>query len=98
MVTLFSQQPRNYLDVNADKIEDFLDIVSKLSEKYKIPTNEIIYSFEVLELRRKNDLFVQNGDVFDEQMAGFGELLKDLNEAVETIAQSDDKEYLDFQE
>ena len=51
----------------------------KLSKKHKISTNEVIHAVEVLELRRKNDLYVANGDTFDEQMAGLGNLLQDLN-------------------
>ena len=33
---------------------------------------------KILEMKRKNDLYVNNGDAFDEQLAGFGEILKDL--------------------
>jgi hypothetical protein len=79
MGTLFNQSPRNYREYNENKIGEFLETVLKLSQKYKIPTNEIIHAVEVLELRRKNDLYVANGDTFDEQMAGLGNLLQDLN-------------------
>ena len=88
MGTLFNQPPRQFLDVDESKVEHFLETVLKLSKKYNIPTQEVIYSIEVLELRRKNDLYVRNGDTFDEQMAGFGDLLKDLNKSVESITES----------
>lgn len=31
----------------------------------------------MLELQRKNNLYVANGDAFDEQLAGFGDLIKE---------------------
>jgi hypothetical protein len=79
MGTLFNQSPRNYREYNENKIEEFLETVLSLSQKYKIPTNEVIHAVEVLEIRRRNDLYVANGDTFDEQMAGLGNLLQDLN-------------------
>ncbi|MEI6328218.1 MAG: hypothetical protein WCP16_03225 [Pseudanabaena sp. ELA645] len=82
MGTLFNQSPRNYREYNENEIQEFLETILKLSQKYKIPTNEVIHAVEVLEIRRKNDLYVANGDIFDEQMAGLGNLLQDLNNKI----------------
>ena len=79
MGTLFNRKPRGYRDCDENKIREFIETVLKLSKEYKIPTNEVIHAVEVLELRRQNDLYVDNGDTFDEQMTGFGSLIQDLN-------------------
>ena len=79
MGTLFNQKPRGYRDCDENKIREFIETVLKLSEEYEISANEVIHAVEVLELRRQNDLYVDNGDTFDEQMAGLGGLIQDLN-------------------
>ncbi len=72
MGTLYKQSERDY-----DQIDEL--IVGAFMMKYELDdTNEnILRSIELLEYKRRTDFMINNGDRFDEQMAGFGELLRD---------------------
>ncbi|CCQ64077.1 conserved hypothetical protein [Crocosphaera watsonii WH 0402] len=45
--------------------------------------SDVIAAKSALEQERSNNLYVKNGDTFDEQMAGFGELIQELNRVME---------------
>jgi hypothetical protein len=81
MGTLFNQLPRNYYRVESEEdiiseIEQFKEIQKKTGITYE----NVIETCKMLELRRQNNLYADNGDAFDEQMGGFGELLKNYLE------------------
>ena len=78
MGTLFSQSPRTSFRVSKDDLDDFLETAMKLAHKHKLKVWEVIQAKEVLELERQNDLRHNNGDIFDEQMAGLGEILQTM--------------------
>ncbi|MCO5250721.1 MAG: hypothetical protein M9949_04780 [Candidatus Kapabacteria bacterium] len=85
MGTLFEQKPRNYH--SCDKIEDVISEIEALKDIQKktgLTYDQVLETCKMLELRRKNTLYVENGDTFDEQMGGFGELFKDFNERIST--------------
>ena len=42
----------------------------------------VLAAVGVLELRRQNDLYVDNGEVFDEQIGGIGRLLQQIIEVL----------------
>lgn len=86
MGTLFNQPVRKWLEYNDQDIINFIEQIQEISKKTKLSVDQIINIYEIKELTRKNDLFVQNGDIHDEQMAGIGELFKKLNESVEGLA------------
>ena len=86
MGTLFDQQNRNHRKPDLD---GFLRSVSELATQHKISIAEIIAASHVLELRRRNELYVDNGDAFDEQISGIGELLKQLCSAVEDLKEGE---------
>jgi hypothetical protein len=48
----------------------------------------VISASRVLELKRQNELYVNNGDAFDEQIAGIGELLQKLSDAIDGLRQT----------
>jgi len=81
MGTLFEQSPRNWCkrdssSIVLNEIKLMHDLALKTGKTY----GEVLETCKMLEMRRKNDLYVSNGDNFDEQMAGFGKLLKHFNE------------------
>jgi hypothetical protein len=41
-------------------------------------------------MERKNNLYHWNGDAFDEQMAGFGELIDGIKETLQRIADNNE--------
>lgn len=81
MGTLFKQEPRN--DYRVDDLSQFLEEAVKLAKQHSIPISDVIAAKHALELERRNNLYRANGDAFDEQVAGIGELLKSMAEASE---------------
>ena len=89
MGTLFDQQPRNHRDVNEAKLDDFLSTVVRLSQEHEIAVSDVIAARRVLELERRNGLYIDNGDAFDEQIGGVGKLLQSLTIALEGLKDAD---------
>lgn len=80
MGTLFDQMPRANKDpfVSLFDVQCLIDDICKLSSDNYIKIEHIIEIYKVLEMRRQNTLYVHNGDAFDEQMSGFGEILQQI--------------------
>lgn len=78
MGTLLNQPERNYREVEFKDIMNEISRIKAVSARCDLSIPNIIKIIEILETRRRNDLFVANGDIFDEQMSGFGELLKEI--------------------
>lgn len=77
MGTLFNQSPRlerEYYELGS------INDIKELAEKTNLSFDQVVNALHFLELRRKNDLYVSNGDIHDEQMAGIGLLLQQLIE------------------
>jgi hypothetical protein len=89
MGTLFKQEIRSQRYVEESDLDEFLSSAVKLSQKHKIPVADVISASRVLELKRRNDLYVNNGDAFDEQIAGIGELLQSMSQAVESLKRTE---------
>ncbi len=89
MGTLYNQQARQKHD--SYDINVFLDKVTEISKKYKMEKKDVISSFKTLEIRRQNDLYLSNGDIYDEQMSGIGQEIKSISSALQEIAQSIDE-------
>jgi hypothetical protein len=85
MGTLFSQAPRKYLAVSREDVDFFLSDAGELAKKHKLTVADVIAARAVLETARASDLAVRNGDAFDEQVAGFGELVQELTEAIRSL-------------
>ncbi|MFV0376874.1 MAG: hypothetical protein ACK5JD_06170 [Mangrovibacterium sp.] len=76
MGTLFNQHPRNYhLVEEADEIKNVVELASK----FKLSIADTILILEYTEKKRTNNIRVADGDIKDEQLAGFGELIQDFN-------------------
>lgn len=103
MGTLFNQQPRKYQHKNdINTIIDEIKKIKSIRDETGLTYDQVIETCNMLELRRKNDLYVANGDIFDEQMSGIGSLLdlfleafmlanveeNQIAKAIEKIAQS----------
>ncbi len=76
MGTLFNQKERPTLNTGSDHLIDYIEILKNVSKVTEVPLSDVIKAAEVKELIRKNDLYVINGDIHDEQMQGLGELIK----------------------
>lgn len=85
MGTLFNQRPRDYCDIQMHYLDSFLHEMTCIAKKHGIPLSEVLKAREILEWKRANDLFVADGDSKDEQLMGFGELLKETNQCLSDI-------------
>lgn len=88
MGTLQEQPPRNYHTVSSDDVKDFLTDALKLSKELKVDISVVLEAYRIKELQRRNTLYVSNGDILDEQLAGFGELLSEICEAITQLSVS----------
>lgn len=76
MGTLFDQQVRARNRVTFQDIDELLTQCVKLAIKYKLNISDVILAKQALELERQNTLYINNGDAFDEQIAGIGKILQ----------------------
>jgi len=83
MGTLFDQPPRKHFRISDDELEGWVSIALKLASEYEIGVADVIAAKAALEAERRNDLYAHNGDIFDEQIAGIGDLLQDLTRVIE---------------
>ena len=87
MGTLYDQKPREFYNIDMNQSNEFFEDVKTLTKKHKMTNQEIIEGLKVLELKRKNELFVHNGDIQDEQIAGIGKELAEMSYSLKAIAE-----------
>lgn len=89
MGTLFEQQPRweheAKLKIDKDRLDTFLNEASILAKKHKITITDVIAAKNALELERQNNISINDGDIKDEQLSGFGKLFRQLIETIERL-------------
>lgn len=78
MGILFEQTARNFVCVNKAKVLDLINDIKAVSKESKLSIDQVISIWQIAEKERQNSLYVHNGDIFDEQMAGFGELIRNM--------------------
>ncbi len=93
MGTLYDQKPRTIRNITRLDEDYFFEEIIELSKKYKMTHQDVINGLKVLELKRRNDLFVDNADIYDEQIAGIGQEFQKISSALDSIASAiEDKE------
>jgi type IV secretory pathway TrbF-like protein len=86
MATLTDQPPRKLKESTQEDLEDFIRIVKDISSRTNLSENQVLKAYEILELKRRNDLYVANGDIKDEQLAGFGKIAEEINGSIKWLA------------
>ena len=76
MGTLFKQEPRRFNHINYGVICGTIDEINKISIDMDITFQQVLDIMNMLEYKRRTDIMIDNGDAFDEQIAGLGELFK----------------------
>ena len=90
MGTLYSQKPRDLRTSHTtDSLDGYIAMLVKLAKKHGISVSDAIAAADMLERQRFNYLYVDNGDTFDEQMAGIGEELQRIAAALEALFPSE---------
>ncbi len=86
MGTLYDQPNRDYREVEAESdLEIVLKEMIRLSKEHGVSVADVIATANVMELKRRNNLFVDNGNIFDEQIAGIGQTLGSISSALENL-------------
>lgn len=88
MGTLFNQPVRQRVPVTEANLTNFIESLKKMAKQTGLSIDQIIKAAEIKEKERANDLYVSNGDIHDEQMAGIGELLNGINTNLERLAKA----------
>ncbi|RHX77426.1 hypothetical protein [Leptospira yasudae] len=83
MGTLGDQLPRKDRFISSEELSGYLDDIKSLAKNKGLEVETVIKAAEVLELKRRNDLYVSNGDYFDEQMGGFGAILRSIADSLQ---------------
>lgn len=75
MGTLLNQKERDYLHLDEVDINQRIIHLKAIAKKHKISLENVLTLMSTLEQERSTNLYVANGDIKDEQLAGFGELI-----------------------
>ena len=92
MGTLQNQPPRPYMSVNVSAMsstsggvtfmaEELLQM-KRVAEQAGCTLDQVLQLRQIREDERRNDLYVANGDIWDEQIAGIGEILSGIADAL----------------
>lgn len=85
MGTLGNQPPRKYFDLQPKDLEAAIVEFKEIGKKHGLNFDQVIAVKTVLELERRNDIAVQDGDYRDEQAGGIGDRLTAIAEAIESM-------------
>jgi len=81
MGTLFEQTERNYREIGKNEVIGLLDYLGiEDTDENKLK------AYHALAYERRTDFMLDNGDRYDEQMAGFGKILQGICESVSDIS------------
>ena len=85
MGTLYNQPPRNYFDIDFKYVKSECEEIQKIAEETGMSVADVIEVYKIKTQNRSIDCYVANGDIRDEQMAGFGELFKSFNAKLDRV-------------
>ena len=83
MGTLLNQPVRKSNSIQDHHIRNAIADIRKIEKEGNFDTNQALKLYEILVHERKNDLYQANGDIWDEQIAGIGEILTDISEFIQ---------------
>ena len=89
MGTLKDQPVRKSYYVTRENVEQLIEEVLDISNHTGHPFESVLRVYELLETRRRNDLTKANGDIHDEQMAGIGDELTKISDAIRELRASE---------
>ncbi len=85
MGTLFNEPRRNYFDIDFKYVKSDCEEIKKIAKETGLSVADVIEVYKIKTQNRSIDCYVDNGDIWDEQMAGFGELFKSFNAKLDRV-------------
>lgn len=95
MGTLFNQLPRKGCHVEKEDISNAANKLIDVSNETELTLDQVIKIYEILVIDRKNNLMWHQGDTLDEQLAGFGEILNNIEQHIKSYVESNQEEESD---
>ena len=83
MGTLYDQPSRGNHD-GANQSE-LLSTLKMLMDEHDMSMDNAIEFMKVLEMNRQNNLYRNNGDAWDEQIAGIGKIMENISASIRSI-------------
>jgi len=90
MGTLLNQLPRKHFDFSSKDITEQISLMKEICIKTGISFDQLVKVYEVRNKQRELDLRWNDGDIKDEQLSGFGDLLGELNMLINRLIENDD--------
>ncbi len=94
MGTLFDQPVRKRYRIEREDLFYEIDTIKEVAKKNNLDIDKVIDIYKVASINRFIDCYVANGDIFDEQMAGIGEILQEIKQSLSNIACSLEEAFL----
>lgn len=85
MGTLYNQPERKYFDIDFKYVKSACEKIKEIAEETGLSVADVIEVYKIKTQNRSIDCYVANGDIWDEQIAGFGELCKSFNEKLDVV-------------
>jgi hypothetical protein len=83
MGTLFEQPERDEEHNTGFTADEMIIEIKRVMGVHGLSMDQSLRFFELLENKRRNQLYVNNGNILDEQLAGFGKLIDRFLDAYE---------------
>tara|TARA_R110002072_G_scaffold303067_1_gene492507 strand:- start:5263 stop:5559 length:297 start_codon:yes stop_codon:yes gene_type:complete len=80
------QPPRKHKETSEVLIMQLITEIKDVASSKKIDFETTLRVYELAEQRRKNDLYVANGDIHDEQVFGMSQVLNELRHAIADLS------------
>lgn len=80
MGTLKNQPKRPTYSVTEDALKSTIQMLKQTAKQTKLPIDQVIKVYEIATTNRQIDAAIYDGDVKDEQLAGFAEYLDRIAE------------------
>lgn len=78
MGTLINQPPRDYKTIDQHDVINEIKSIEEIADVTGFSVDQVIKVRSILEMKRRNSLYVANGDIFDEQIGGIGQLIEEF--------------------
>ncbi|MBR4647729.1 MAG: hypothetical protein IKO75_11510 [Bacteroidales bacterium] len=86
MGTLFNQPERLQHFIDREDLLYEVDKIIDVAEDSGLDIDKVIDIYKAASINRFIDCYVEDGDAFDEQIAGIGEILKRIENSISNIS------------
>jgi len=89
MGTLTEQPHRKYRVYDDEEVQTFIRQIKNTAKKNDLSVDQTLKVFELLEKERSNTIYVDNGNIWDEQIGGIGEIMQGIAHSLQELEGKD---------